>query len=395
MLLDIFIITTIFIAGFEIKFFFRKLLDANDRKVLNLLWLYHVVISLTFIAYVSQSGGDALGYWFNVKHFEAYDLNYYYSLGIGTTFMYVINYFPSKILELSFMTGSFLYAFLGYVGILLFYIIFKQKAASQVRLFGVKLFPYLFFLPNLHFWSSGIGKDSILFFCIAVFFYGMLRPRKHLVSMVLVLLLSYFIRPHITFFLLISFGLGFVLDGKLRSYQKILLLLPLFLILVFSLQNVLTYLRIEDLDFNSLNNFAEDKVLKLSRSHTDSAIDLSNYPYPLKVFTFLYRPLFFDINGVLAIFASVENLILLVLTLRLLRANPFKLFRKSDYFFKSMLIFFLLGTLSFSLILGNLGIMLRQKNMFIPALLFICLWSFSKQLKIREAVHSKTKETVL
>jgi len=87
MLLDIFIITTIFIAGFEIKFFFRKLLDANDRKVLNLLWLYHVVISLTFIAYVSQSGGDALGYWFNVKHFEAYDklllfLGYWYHVHV-------------------------------------------------------------------------------------------------------------------------------------------------------------------------------------------------------------------------------------------------------------------------------------------------------------------------
>tara|TARA_R100000988_G_C3940548_1_gene135992 strand:- start:16 stop:582 length:567 start_codon:yes stop_codon:yes gene_type:complete len=171
--------------------------------------------------------------------------------------------------------------------------------------------------------------------------------------------------------------MGYLLDGNLKIYHKIFIG-SVFLIAFISLfDNIMAFLRIEDLNIESLDQFSDDKVSKLSRSHTGSTIDISSYPYPLKIFTFLYRPLFFDINGVLAIVASFENLLLLILTWKLFRVNPIKIFNAGNYLVKSLFLFLIIGTLSFSLILGNLGIMLRQKNMFIPALLFICLWAFS------------------
>jgi hypothetical protein len=42
-----------------------------------------------------------------------------------------------------------------------------------------------------------------------------------------------------------------------------------------------------------------------------------------------------------------------------------------------MIYFLLLGTFAFSQSLGNLGIMIRMRNMFLPGLIIFFLWHFS------------------
>ncbi|MGB1451712.1 MAG: hypothetical protein ACPG7E_08400, partial [Marinirhabdus sp.] len=54
-----------------------------------------------------------------------------------------------------------------------------------------------------------------------------------------------------------------------------------------------------------------------------------------------------------------------------------------------MLFFFLMGTISFAYILGNLGIMLRQRNMFLPALLFVCLMGISTKIEKHNKLNNK------
>lgn len=380
-MLDICIVIIVLLAGFNIKKLFKERLTKKDNKVLDLLWVYHLLFAFIFYFYVNANGGDARNYWFTVK--ENIDAGFldYFSLGFGTYFMYALNYFPSKILGLSFMTGSLLYALLGYVGFIYFYIIFKERIDFNTRIFKVKLFPFLFFLPNLHFWTSNVGKDTLLFFCIALFCYGVQKPKEHIIKIVIALALAYFARPHIAVFLILAFGIGVVTHNSLKAYQKIFFIALLSTLFVLFFDTITTYLRIESFNLDTISNYSEDKVTKLSRENTGSSVDISSYPFPLKVFTFLYRPLFFDINGVMAIIASMENLVLLILSIKLLWLNPFKVFKAGDYFIRSLFVFLIFGVVTFSLILGNLGIMLRQKNMFIPSLLFICLWAFSNQLK--------------
>ncbi|WP_186989016.1 hypothetical protein [Constantimarinum furrinae] len=364
---------------------FRHQLDKSDSKTLNLLWAYHLVICVAFYFYVLANGGDAITYWTEFEVNPNMTMADYFSLGFGTYFMYVLNYIPSKLFELSFLTGSVAYALLGYIGFLFFYVIFKQRIAFNSKLFQLNLFPFIFFLPNLHFWTAGVGKDTLMFFCIAIFFYAMQQPKKHLIKILLAMFLVYFTRPHIAAFLLLSFGIGYILDGGLKVYVKIFFFIILVGAFVGFFDTIMLYLRIENFDLETISSYSEDKVSKLSRSHTGTGVDISSYSFPLKVFTFLFRPLFFDVNGVLAIIASLENLLLLILTAKFIWLNPIKLFFKASYFFKSLFIFFILGVISFSLILGNLGIMLRQKNMFIPALLFLCLWAFSYSIQNRTA----------
>ncbi|QNJ98945.1 hypothetical protein ALE3EI_2407 [Constantimarinum furrinae] len=384
-MLDICLIIILLFLGFKAKYLFRHQLDKSDSKTLNLLWAYHLVICVAFYFYVLANGGDAITYWTEFEVNPNMTMADYFSLGFGTYFMYVLNYIPSKLFELSFLTGSVAYALLGYIGFLFFYVIFKQRIAFNSKLFQLNLFPFIFFLPNLHFWTAGVGKDTLMFFCIAIFFYAMQQPKKHLIKILLAMFLVYFTRPHIAAFLLLSFGIGYILDGGLKVYVKIFFFIILVGAFVGFFDTIMLYLRIENFDLETISSYSEDKVSKLSRSHTGTGVDISSYSFPLKVFTFLFRPLFFDVNGVLAIIASLENLLLLILTAKFIWLNPIKLFFKASYFFKSLFIFFILGVISFSLILGNLGIMLRQKNMFIPALLFLCLWAFSYSIQNRTA----------
>lgn len=381
-MLDFIIIVFIVILGFNLKYLFKKRIDRKYDKYLNGLWICHILIGYAFYLYVNSYGGDARNYWFTVKYNIDLSIVDYFSRGLGTNSMYVLTYFPSKILDLSFLTGSAIYAFIGYLGFLLYFSFFLKHIRFNSKIGRFNLFPLVLFLPNLHFWSSGVGKDTLLFFCIALFVYSIDNFRKNIILIIFSLSLAYFIRPHISFFLIASFAFAFLLDGNLKSYQKILISAVFFVIFLLLFNRILSYLKIESIDSETLSQFSESKVEGLSRSSTGSSVDISGYPLPFKILTFLYRPFFFDINGILAIVASFENLILFILTLKFFRNNPLKILSGSGFLIKGIVIFFLIGTISFSFILGNLGIMLRQKNMFIPLLIFIVLYTLSKNKEL-------------
>jgi hypothetical protein len=97
----------------------------------------------------------------------------------------------------------------------------------------------------------------------------------------------------------------------------------------------------------------------------------------MKVFTFLYRPFFFDINGIPALIASFENLFLLLLSIQVILSKPIQTFRKAPLVIQGLFIFSILGILAFSMSMSNLGIILRMRNMFLPGLLIYILWSLS------------------
>ena len=238
-----------------------------------------------------------------------------------------------------------MYALLGYIGFIYLYRLFKEIFKNYSNLFSIKIyrvpiFPLLLFLPNLHFWSSGIGKDSILFFSIIVFIYSLINVRKRFRLLLLSLILSLLVRPHITLFLLITFSIGYLIDGELKLYQKIVVVLLLTIGFVSLFGYVVQFIQLESLEISSVEEFARTRASNLSKERVDSGVDISRYPFPFKVFTFLYRPLFFDINGVFAILSSFENLILLLFSWTILINKPFQAFKKGSFLLKGMFIFF-------------------------------------------------------
>jgi hypothetical protein len=166
-----------------------------------------------------------------------------------------------------------------------------------------------------------------------------------------------------------ALGLGVAFDGRLKSFQKIFITLVFAGVFVGAINYVMNFVQLESLNVETVNEYSNTKASNLSDKRIDSSIDTTSYPYPLKVFTFLFRPLFFDASGLLGLVASLENLFLLFFFIKILRNRFLKSFKKSSYLIKTSGFLFLMGALSFSLILGNLGIMLRQKTPFIMMLI--------------------------
>jgi hypothetical protein len=378
LLLDISICIIIFLVGFNAKYFFSDFTNF-DKNWLTRLFFFHFFIAIVFHFYIQANSGDAIKYWMLPKNGSFDDVWFLVVNRRASSFIYFFNFLPSNILQLTMFTGNMMYALLGYIGFIYLYRLFKEifknySGLFLIKIYRVPIFPLLLFLPNLHFWSSGIGKDSILFFCIIVFIYSLFNVRKRFGPLLLSLILSLLVRPHITLILLITFSIGYLIDGELKLYQKIVVVLLLTIGFVSMFGYVVQFIQIESLEISSVQEFVRTSASNLSKERTGSGVDISRYPFPYKVFTFLYRPLFFDINGVFAILSSFENLILLLFSWTTLINKPFQAFKKGNFILKGMVIFFLTGTISFSLVLGNLGIMLRQKNMFIPSLLIFGTW---------------------
>jgi hypothetical protein len=355
------------LLGFNIKNLYSNF-DQYERKLLNYLFIYHIFLSFVFFYTVNESGGDAIKYWYDAKTLNFIELKTLVSKDFEPTiFMYLLNYIPSNILELSFYIGNLFYAVIGFWGYVLFLQILKAKIPNysnlrKLKVASVSIFPVLLFMPNLHFWTSGIGKDTLLFFAIILFIFAFTKKKRRLTNVFFAAILSFLVRPHMLLFLVVGFGLGYVLSSNVAVYKKGFILFIGLLILIPLLSTVLEFVNLESLDTNTIEEFSTTKADNLSED-SGSAIDLSSYPFPLKLLTFLYRPLFFDAPNVLGLVVSLENTFYILLTLSLFKKSFFTKIKNANFFIKGSFYFFIISACALSLILGNLGIIIREKTM--------------------------------
>jgi hypothetical protein len=381
--MNFFITILIFLLGYIFIQSFKEKLSEANLSTLKKLYLFHIIFGTYFCFFVKS---DSIGYWNQAKVMSYTDFIYSLTQDQGTYFVYALNYYPSNILDLSYFTGTMMYSLLGFIGLTYFYIMAIELIPNNPKFKGYYLFPLLFFLPNLHFWSCAVGKDTLLFFCIAIFIYGLVQPIKRMPTIILGLVLSFFIRPHITLFLLLGFGMAYFSGKNISVIQRIIFFGVMIGIAMVILPKVMEFAKIEETSIEGFNQFSESKAAVLSRSYTDTSIDISSYPFPLKVFTFLFRPFFFDINGIPSVLASFENLLLLALFFAVLKKRSLQTFRNAPFVIQGMVYFLIIGTLAFSQSLGNVGIMIRMRNMFLPGLIIYIFWHFSYW-------HSQESET--
>ena len=380
-MLDVIVCIIIIVVGINLKNWFQGF-NAYDKKILTWLFLWHIVVGIGYVFYNAISGGgDALGYW-NIPKDASWDvLSKSIQSGSASGYIFLINYFPSNVLNLSYFTGSMLYVLLGYSGFVFLYKIIKEsipdyRLLQNVKVLHIPIFPYFLFLPNINFWTSGLGKDTIIFFSIIIFIYAIKSIKKRYGYIIVATLLCAFIRPHILLFLFTSYGLATTFDMRIKVYNKIFLYVVFISLFLILLPRVMDFVNIENLDTDTIENYANKQSGALAHKEgTGSAIDISNYPYPLKVFTFLFRPFFIDMPTVFGLAASVENLIFLIFFLKIINRRSLSGFWRGTITIKTLLFFFIIGSLIFPLILGNLGIILRQKNPFVIAFIIFGYWS--------------------
>ena len=385
----IFILLIVFLGHARINYIFKRrpLKDLVHKKILTQLFYYKLFFGLVFMIYVTFNGGDSYGYWvIGMQQVQVIDPTWFKYYGVSTTFVLFVVYPFSKILGLSFFTGSLMFAFIGYLGFTYIYLILMPYA-KYIQVRGIQLFPAILFLPNLHFWSSGVGKDSLIFFAIAIFIYSTRNVFKNAPYLLLGFVLAYHIRPHIGVLLGGSLFASFLTGGGLSYSQKFIGTALGIGAMIIIWPQVAEFLKVEEFSIQSFQSVADGQIEALGRARTGSAIDLSSYPIPLRIFTFLYRPLFFDAHNAFALLSSMENFIYLAMTFVLFKVNVVRVFRKAPIYIKTGLFAFAGSAIAFSNSLSNLGIALRMKNMtMIYLLVFVCFMAaYDNYLKVKRA----------
>ncbi len=350
----------------------------NKRFVVS-LFFYHTLLAVAYYLYAASNPSDSVGYFGRAYNQYLGDELFTY-FGISTKFIEFISYFLIHYLGFTYESSMMLFSWFGYLGFLFFYIFFKERIVSSPRLLGFDAIDMLFLLPNLHFWSSSLGKGSLIFLGFGLFFFALKRTGPRLWALLLGGWIIFQIRPHIFYVVLIGAALGYTFStrGVVIGYRILILFAAVFLL----------YYIYEDIIL--LTGLQEDSLMDPLISHraselskATSGIDITNYNVFEKLFAFWFRPLFLDAPGILGYIVSFENLFYLLFFARLIRPSGIKFILTADAIVKTSLLTFLGVSFALAQISGNLGLAMRQKSQVMILMLFVILKYIDQQQTVR------------
>jgi hypothetical protein len=345
------------------------------KLYLHYLLFYHLLFSFVFTWYILNFGGDSRGYWlFLMQQVKVSDPSWMKYFGEGTTFILWICYFPSRILGLEYITGNILFGFLGFMGIRYVFIMVATFFPTNHKILGIPLFPAIFFFPNLHFWTAGVGKDSISFWAIALFLYAFQYYQKKWWLAAIALFFAYMIRPHIGQSLIAASAVALMLGTNIKWHYKAILTVAAIGASIYLSSKTLEALKLTDYSMDSFEELADNKIANLGKARIGSSVDLSSYSWPLRLFTYLFRPLFVDAHNIISFLSSFENALYLYLSFFIYRNWSVEAIKKMPIFMKIAIIMFVPVTIAFMNSLANLGIVMRMKNMTMIYFLLFCFY---------------------
>jgi len=329
--------------------------------------------------------------------------------GEGTAFTEVVTGLIYSIYTPSMRGGFLMFAFIAFLGQLLFYAAFRpwlqDKALKRYAL-------VIMFFPSIVFWPASVGKDALMIFFMGLATLGISRllRRFELVGLILASLGLYLtaeIRPHVAMMLALAAALAFVFmkrrEGRGRGIKR---LIPLALALI----GVIFAWSAFSADFEvSLEGTTDtqDPAAFLDRvsnqtaqggSEVSGGVVTSVTDIPAATLKVLFRPLIHEGTSLAILVSSVEGTLLLMVVVwklpaawrnrSMIRANPLLL----------LSIMYTGGfVIAFSSML-NLGIIARQRVQVLPfflALLVTLGWPREDEDEVKRESRTQQRRKAL
>ena len=314
---------------------------------------------------------DAIGYYLTtLEGMEGIAKTAFGTSTVSYILLPLINY-----LSCSYFFSFILFGFLGFLGVLFFYSSLRSLLKETPYM---AYLPFILFIPGIHFWSSAPGKDSMFMFATGLLLFSLLRFEKRWILSFLALTCMAMFRPHIAFFAFVSLMGALLWDGRIPLWVKTFFCALAALVLARSLAYIVGIAGV------ALNAFSIEKFFLFFEMRQNqfyaggSTLDITQYPLPLKLFTYLCRPLFFDADSLIMFLASCENVIYVGMLASFFSPRFFSfLFSKKSLFSRFNLYYFVLMIFVLGLTTSNLGLSTRQKLMVIPS--FISLFFVYKK----------------
>lgn len=361
----------IFILGiFAIVVVSRKF-GAQDKRIL-LLYFWHTIFTFVYYWFTINVGADSSVYYEKALRGNV-------AFAPGTSFIVYLVSVLTNYLYLNMMGCFLIFNLIGSLGLIILDSIIQPIVKNQQKSLRV-IATLVIFLPSISFWSSGIGKDGISFLGVVLALWSALELKKRIGSMSIAIIMMFLVRPHVAGMLLIALAISLFFDKKANIIMKILLAFITIGISSLLIPYALNYAGVNA--GNSPDDIASyiesrEDVYK----NTDSGITLSELSFPMKLFTYMFRPLIFEARSITQIFSALDNLILLYLFI----FGGYKLIKKKNITSqenrKFMWSYIIIAWVILSLTTGNLGIAVRQKIMVLPFLLFILISVMPKYKK--------------
>lgn len=288
--------------------------------------------------------------------------------------------------------GSFLDHFLffqcfGMIGVALIIRSIVEIADSLQMRVPVHVY-FILFLPGLHFWTAGIGKDGPMVMAIALAAWCSLRIEKRLVWMALALFIMLSVRPHITPFVMAGVVGGLLLSKRAPFHWRVMLAPVAAAGLIMFIGRAAQSLGLGEVSVDSVTDFVDTQQGYNKDAQYGGGNDIASLPFPLKLVTLMFRPFWFDAEGLMGYAASAENTVLLAFFLYLVYnyKTVIHLFR-NVFFFTYCTIFSSLVIFSLAMISYNIGLGQRMKMMALPPvlLMLVAVYLYQRSPAVRWA----------
>lgn len=315
-------------------------------------------------------------------HLYYYDIDMYTArpFGLGTSAIVYAAQFLKLSLNLEFVDVMLMFGILGATTIVLLSRWIDENFKGYVRNLGL----LLCFLPGLHFWTSATGKDAPMSLGIFFILFSTIDIRKRAWIFGLGLLICLLTRPHILIILLAAWAGSHILRNRIPTLRIAALVGAIAFIPIAQII-IQIFLDIDILNTSDLSKLVAERQNYFENTVDDGVIYIEN---PIvRVIYFTFNPFFYNASSANALMSSFENLILIVMMLRVIIG--FRAIEERNKTFALFLLLFIVAMVIFQGLGGyNIGLALRQKVMIYPA--FIMLLVLCEQgLAVRRSLRTR------
>jgi hypothetical protein len=284
------------------------------------------------------------------------------------------------------------FSLMGLAGSIFFYDLLRRviPASRYERMLNA----LAFFMPNLIFWTSNLGKDSLAFFGISLITWAVVVQKKIVGQMPLIAIggiIIYMVRPHVILFIAAAFAFGFFFrSGRLSARNTIVFLVSLIaFVLVFNPVMNFVGLKIEiDPEIDAPADIA-GKYYEAGMDVIESGAGRLNYGgaatssgrvnpafAPLYFVQFVAGPFLWQARKPIQVLSAIENVIYQwMLIYVILNWRLFLSVKELPYKY-TFFLYVIIASVLMGMMYTNFGLTVRQKCMILPPfiLLFASVW---------------------
>ena len=375
--LQLFSAVLVFLVGLMISIKLAKYFELSEQRSI-VIYFWHAIFCLIYANYAIANGGDATQYYLASL---SPNINFYF----GTDGVGLLTSLFSVGLGLSFFGACLIFNIFGFIGLLAFDGCLRFATWNKSRNTR-HLANLIIFLPSVSFWSSGIGKDALSFMATCLALWAVLGLNGRTPLMIFAVMVMLFVRPHIAGMMIIGLTLAYPFDARITMKNRLIFTIIAAIVAASLVPFALEFAGVgEANDVESLNSYIGTR--QGDNMEGGGGVDIANMSWPMKLVTYMFRPMIFEVNSLFSLAAAIDNLILLFLFI----AGGRMLFRRVRSGLSENRVFMwayaILAWLVLAMTTANLGIALRQKWMFAPMLIFLLISLIGHRREINRTLY--------